>query len=123
MLNSFEKHEMPWTNTTRAIIAVVTCAMQAIAGRENPPVADAAEGLPTRLYGAYHFYRLRDSGRHRQPKCEDDRGRRCPGLYGRGTRPVLQDRDGAPGVIEQACGRFPTLDHFFADSGYSGRRH
>lgn len=32
----------------------------------------------------------------------------------------IQDRDGGPDVIEQACDSFPTLAHVFADGGYSG---
>lgn len=32
----------------------------------------------------------------------------------------IQDRDGAPGVIEQARESFPTLTHIFADGGYAG---
>ena len=34
----------------------------------------------------------------------------------------IQDRDGAPGVIAQACESFPTLTHLFADSGYAGEK-
>lgn len=34
----------------------------------------------------------------------------------------IQDRDGAPGVIVQACESFPTLTHLFADGGYAGER-
>lgn len=41
-------------------------------------------------------------------------------LFGEVHCASVQDRDGAPGVIRQACERFPTLAHFFADSGYSG---
>ena len=32
----------------------------------------------------------------------------------------IQDRDGGPGVIKQACDSFPTLACIFADGGYSG---
>lgn len=32
----------------------------------------------------------------------------------------VQDRDGAPGVIAQACESFPTLTLVFADGGYAG---
>jgi len=32
----------------------------------------------------------------------------------------IQDRDGAPNVIVQACESFPTLSHVFADGGYAG---
>ena len=32
----------------------------------------------------------------------------------------IQDRDGAPGVIAQACESYPGLIHIFADGGYSG---
>ncbi len=32
----------------------------------------------------------------------------------------IQDRDGGPGVIRQACDSFPTLACIFADAGYSG---
>lgn len=41
-------------------------------------------------------------------------------LFGEVHCASVQDRDGAPAVIEQTCERFPTLAHFFADSGYSG---
>ena len=41
-------------------------------------------------------------------------------LFGEVHCASVQDRDGAPGVIEQTCGRFPALAHFFADSGYAG---
>jgi transposase len=32
----------------------------------------------------------------------------------------IQDRDGAPSVIAQACEIFPNLTHIFADRGYAG---
>jgi transposase len=32
----------------------------------------------------------------------------------------IQDRDGAPDVIAQACESFPTVTHVFADGGYAG---
>ncbi len=32
----------------------------------------------------------------------------------------IQDRDGAPGVVAQACESFPSLTHIFADGGYAG---
>ena len=32
----------------------------------------------------------------------------------------IQDRDGGPGVSEQACDSFPALACIFADGGYSG---
>jgi transposase len=32
----------------------------------------------------------------------------------------IQDRDGAPGVVAQACESFPNLTHIFADGGYAG---
>lgn len=34
----------------------------------------------------------------------------------------IQDRDGAPGVIEQAFESFPSLTHLFADGGYAGEK-
>jgi transposase len=34
----------------------------------------------------------------------------------------IQDRDGAPGVIAQACESFPSLAHIFADGGYAGEK-
>jgi len=34
----------------------------------------------------------------------------------------IQDRDGAPGVIAQACESFPTLTHLFAYGGYAGEK-
>ncbi len=34
----------------------------------------------------------------------------------------IQDRDGAPGVTEQARDSFPALDHVFADGGYAGEK-
>ncbi len=37
------------------------------------------------------------------------------------THPAdIQDRDGGPDVIEQACNSYPALAHIFADGGYSG---
>lgn len=32
----------------------------------------------------------------------------------------IQDRDGAPGVVAQACESFPDPTHIFADGGYAG---
>ena len=32
----------------------------------------------------------------------------------------IQDRDGAPLVIEAACETWPSLSHLFADGGYAG---
>jgi len=32
----------------------------------------------------------------------------------------IQDRDGAPGVVAQACESFASLTHIFADGGYAG---
>lgn len=37
-------------------------------------------------------------------------------------RADIQDRDGGPDVIRQACDSFPGLDHIFADGGYSGNK-
>jgi len=34
----------------------------------------------------------------------------------------IQDRDDAPGVIDQARESYPTLVHMFADGGYSGSK-
>jgi len=34
----------------------------------------------------------------------------------------IQDREGAPGIIMQACESFPTLAHLFADGGYAGEK-
>jgi transposase len=34
----------------------------------------------------------------------------------------IQDRDGTPGVIMQACESFPNLTHLFADGGYAGEK-
>lgn len=34
----------------------------------------------------------------------------------------IQDRDGASGVIAQACESFSTLTHLFADGGYAGEK-
>lgn len=34
----------------------------------------------------------------------------------------IQDRDGAPAVIEHAKESFPTLSHLFADGGYAGNK-
>lgn len=41
-------------------------------------------------------------------------------LFGEVHCASIQDRAGAPVVVEQACESFPTLEHFFADGGYSG---
>jgi len=35
-------------------------------------------------------------------------------------RADIQDRHGGSSVIEQTCQNFPTLNHIFADGGYSG---
>ena len=34
----------------------------------------------------------------------------------------VQDRDGAPGLIERACDACPTLPRMFADGGYAGQK-
>jgi putative transposase len=34
----------------------------------------------------------------------------------------IQDRDGAPAVLTEACYRFPWLRHIFADGGYAGEK-
>ena len=34
----------------------------------------------------------------------------------------VQDRDGAPGLIERSCDAFPTLTKLFADGGYAGQK-
>ena len=41
-------------------------------------------------------------------------------LYGSVHQADIQDRDGAPSVIEAACESWPTLSLFFADGGYAG---
>jgi len=33
----------------------------------------------------------------------------------------IQDRDGAPGLIERSCDAYPTLTRLFADGGYAGQ--
>lgn len=33
----------------------------------------------------------------------------------------IQDRDGAKGVLQKSRGRFPFVEHVFADGGYAGR--
>ena len=34
----------------------------------------------------------------------------------------VQDRDGAPGLIERSCDAYPTLTKLFADGGYAGQK-
>jgi len=34
----------------------------------------------------------------------------------------VQDRDGAPGLIERSCDAYPTLTRLFADGGYAGQK-
>ena len=34
----------------------------------------------------------------------------------------VQDRDGAPGLIERSCDAYPTLTRVFADGGYAGQK-
>lgn len=34
----------------------------------------------------------------------------------------IQDRDGAPGLIDRTCGTYPTLLKLFADGGYAGQK-
>ena len=34
----------------------------------------------------------------------------------------VQDRDGAPGLIERSCDAYPTLVRLFADGGYAGQK-
>jgi len=34
----------------------------------------------------------------------------------------VQDRDGAPGLIERCCETYPTLTKLFADGGYAGKK-
>jgi transposase len=41
-------------------------------------------------------------------------------LYGIVHQADIQDRDGAPSVIEPACENWPTLSCLFADGGYAG---
>ncbi len=35
---------------------------------------------------------------------------------------AIQDRDGAPGLIRDACDSFPELRHLYADAGYAGNK-
>jgi len=36
-------------------------------------------------------------------------------------RGIIQDRDGAKGVLKRSRTRFPFVEHVFADGGYAGR--
>lgn len=95
-------------------------AARVIEGRAAAPTAGAidSQSVKTTEAGGVRGY---DAGKkingRKRHIAVDTQGNM---LFGEVHCASIQDRAAAPDVIEQACESFPTLSHFFADSGYSG---
>jgi transposase len=95
-------------------------ASRVLSGRETAPTAGIidSQSVKTTESGGPRGYDAgkKTKGRKRHILTDTDGN-----LLGLVTHAAdVQDRDGAPNVIAQACESFPTVTHVFADGGYAG---
>ncbi len=81
-------------------------------------IIDNRSGQDDRKRGCAGLRRRKRTKRSQAPY-RDRHTRQSAGID-HSQRRHMQDRDGGPGVIRQACDSFPTLACMLADAGYSG---
>jgi transposase len=102
------------------IDAALVNASRLVAGREAQPTAaiiDSQSVKTTERGGISGFDAAKKVKGRKRHIATDTQGNV---LYGIVYCAGIQDRDGAPMVIEPACQNWPTLLCFFADGGYAG---
>ena len=95
-------------------------ASRILAGRDAAPTAGIidSQSVKTTESGGPRGFDAGKKTKGRKRHIVTDTDGNLLGLVTHGAD--IQDRDGAPGVIAQACESFPTLTLVFADGGYAG---